>query len=136
MSKKMFELIIMLMKKCQLTEERIRKDFGLSTAEYNGLLAISSNEKMLCHTFSKKMGLSTSRGSRVIDRLTRKGYLKGKAVPNDRRTLQITMTKKGAALKKQIEAKMDECESRMLATLSAKQRTDVQNALEMLAEIM
>ena len=49
MSKKMFELIISLMKKCQLTEEKIRKDFGLSTAEYNGLLAINKDEKMLSH---------------------------------------------------------------------------------------
>lgn len=132
----MFELIIMLMKKCQLTEEKIRKDFGLSAAEYNGLLAINKHEKMFCHTFAKKMGLSTSRGSRVIDRLTKKGYLTGKALPDDRRTLQITMTKKGAILKKRIEDKMDECEERMLATLSAKQRTDVRTALEMLAEIM
>lgn len=132
----MFELIIMLMKKCQLTEDRIRKDFGLSTAEYNGLLAIDKNEKMFCHTFSKKMGLSTSRGSRVIDRLTRKGYLKGEAVPGDRRILQISMTRKGASLKKHIEDKIDECESKILAKLSARQRLDVRSALEMLAEIM
>jgi DNA-binding MarR family transcriptional regulator len=136
MSKKMFELIITLMKKCQLTEGRIRKDFGLSTAEYNGLLAINKNEKMLCRTFSRKMGLSTSRGSRVIDRLSRKGYLKGEAVPGDRRTLQISMTRKGLVLKRQIEKKMDECESKILSTLSAKQRADVRGALEMLAEIM
>ena len=136
MSKKMFELIITLMKKCQLTEEKIRKDFGLSTAEYNGLLAINKNEKMLCRTFSDKMGLSKSRGSRVIERLTRKGYLKGDAIPGDRRTLQISMTRKGVALKRQIENKMDECESKILSKLSAKEQADVRGALEMLAEIM
>jgi DNA-binding MarR family transcriptional regulator len=136
MSKKMFELIITLMKKCQLTEEKIRQDFGLSTAEYNGLLAINANEKMLCRTFSIKMGLSTSRGSRVIDRLTRKGYLKGEAIPGDRRTLQISMTRKGRVLKRQIVEKMDECENKMLSSLSAKQRADVRGALEILAELM
>ena len=136
MSKKMFELIITLMKKCQLTEERIRKDFGLSAAEYNGLLAINQNEKMLCRTFSSKMGLSTSRGSRVIDRLTRKGYLKGEAIPGDRRTLQISMTRKGRVLKRQVEEKVEECENKMLSSLSAKQRAYVRGALEMLAEIM
>ncbi len=136
MSKKLFELIITLMKKCQLTEERIRKDFGLSAAEYNGLLAITKNEKMLCRTFANRMGLSTSRGSRVIDRLTKKGYLKGETIPGDRRSLQISMTRKGMALRRQIESKMDDCESKILAKLSARQRADVRNALEMLAEVM
>ena len=136
MSRKLFELIIMLMKKCQLTEEKIRNEFGLSMAEYNGLLSISRNEKMLCHVFSKKMGLSASRGSRVIDRLTKKGYLKGEAVPDDRRILKISMTKKGLNVKKQIELRMDECESKILGKLSVQQRTIVRNALEMLAEIM
>jgi hypothetical protein len=46
------------------------------------------------------------------------------------------MTRKGRVLKRQIEEKMDECENKMLSSLSAKQRADVRGALEMLAEIM
>jgi len=136
MSKRLFELIIMLMKKCQFTEARIRNEFGLTLAEYNGLLAIDGDEKILCHAFSKKMGLSASRGSRVIDRLTRKGYVKGEAVPNDRRILKISMTEEGVQLKNFIRIRMDECENMILGELSAKQRKDVRNALQMLAEIM
>jgi DNA-binding MarR family transcriptional regulator len=126
----------MLMKKCQLTEEKIRNEFGLSLAEYNGLLALDQGEKTLCQTFSKKMGLSPSRGSRIIDRLTKKGLLKGEAVPDDRRILKVSMTEQGAELKKLIELRMDECENRILGKLSKEQRTDVRNALQMLSEIM
>ena len=136
MSKKLFELIIMLMKKCQLTEEKIRNEFGLSMAEYNGLLAIDHGEKTLCQTFSKKMGLSPSRGSRIIDRLTKKGLLKGEAVPDDRRILKVSMTDQGAEMKKLIEMRMDECENKILGKLSREQRKNVRNALQMLSEIM
>ncbi|UCG29347.1 MAG: MarR family transcriptional regulator [candidate division WOR-3 bacterium] len=136
MSKKLFELIVMLMKKCQLTEAKIRNEFGLSLAEYNALLTIRGDEKMLCHAFSKKMGLSASRGSRIIDRLTKKGFVKGEAVPDDRRTLEISMTDKGIELKNLISKRMDECESNILGKLSTRQREDVRIALEMLSEIM
>ncbi|MDH4211093.1 MAG: MarR family transcriptional regulator [candidate division WOR-3 bacterium] len=136
MSKKLFELIIMLMKKCQLTETKIRNEFGLSAAEYNALLTIRRDEKMLCNAFSEKMGLSASRGSRIIDRLKKKGFVKGEAVPDDRRILKISMTDKGIELKNLIGKRMDECENNILGKLSTQQREDVRNALEMLSEIM
>ncbi|UCD06027.1 MAG: MarR family transcriptional regulator [candidate division WOR-3 bacterium] len=136
MSKKLFELIVMLMKKCQLTETRIRNEFGLSVAEYNALLTIGRDEKMLCNAFSEKMGISASRGSRIIDRLTKKGFVKGEAVPDDRRILKISMTDKGIELKGLINKKMEECENNILGKLSKQQREDVRGALEMLSEIM
>ncbi len=136
MSKKLFDLITVLMKKCQLTETKIRNEFGLSAAEYNALLTIRHDEKMLCNAFSEKMGLSASRGSRIIDRLTKKGFVKGEAVPDDRRILKISMTDKGIALKNLINKKMDECENEILGKLSRQQREDVRNTLEMLSEIM
>lgn len=136
MRRKLFELIIMLMKKCQLTEAKIRNEFGLTTAEYNALLAIRSDEQMLCHAFSKKMGLSPSRGSRVIDRLTKKGFVKGEAVPDDRRILRISMTEKGVRLKELIRTRMNQCEDNILGRLSTEQRETVQDTLEMLSEIM
>lgn len=136
MSKKLFELIVMLMKKCQLTEAKIRNEFGLSVAEYNALLTIGNDEKMLCNAFSEKMGLSASRGSRIIDRLTKKGFVKGEAVPDDRRSLKISMTDKGNELKSLISEKMEECENNILDKLSKQQREDVRSALEMLSEIM
>lgn len=136
MSKKLFDLITVLMKKCQLTETKIRNEFGLSAAEYNALLTIRYDEKMLCNAFSEKMGLSASRGSRIIDRLTKKGFVKGEAVPDDRRILKISMTDKGIALKNLINKKMDECENEILGKLSRQQREEVRNTLEMLSEIM
>ena len=82
------------------------------------------------------MGLSPSRGSRIIDRLTKKGLLKGEAVPDDRRILKVSMTDQGAEMKKLIEMRMDECENKILGKLSREQRKNVRNALQMLSEIM
>lgn len=136
MKRKFFELMMMLVKKCRMTEEKIRNEFGLTMAEYNALLSINEEEKVLCHVFSAKMGLSASRGSRVIDRLTKKGFVKGEAVPDDRRILKISMTTKGARLKNLIRARMDECENNILDGLSSEQREAVHSTLEVLCEMM
>ncbi|UCF71652.1 MAG: MarR family transcriptional regulator [candidate division WOR-3 bacterium] len=136
MRRRLFELIIMLVKKCQHTEAKIRDEFGLTTAEYNALLTMGEDERMLCHVFSKKMGLSPSRGSRVIDRLTKKGFVRGEAVPSDRRILRVSMTEKGVQLKELIRKRMDECENDILGSLSAEQRETVRDTLAMLSEIM
>lgn len=128
--------MFMLVKKCRVTEERIRNEFGLTMAEYNALQAIGEEERVLCYVFSEKMGVSASRGSRIIDQLTRKGFVKGEGVPDDRRILRISMTGKGKRVKKLIRARIDECEKNILDRLSAEQREAVYNTLEVLHETM
>ncbi|MGD9347679.1 MAG: MarR family transcriptional regulator, partial [Candidatus Aminicenantes bacterium] len=69
------DILSELRKKCSDNEERIRISLDLSEAEYNGLLCLNNDEKVTCQEFSERMGLSVSRGSRVIDMLFEKGYL-------------------------------------------------------------
>ena len=136
MSSELFKLMIMVVKNCSLSEEKIRKEFRLSLAEYNGLLALENGEKVLCNVFSKKMGLSPSRGSRVINRLIDKGYLRSNRLLNDKRGLVVSLSRKGRAIKARLAQRMDECERKILKNLSTKKRKEVKEALRILAEIM
>ena len=136
MSNELFTLMIMVVKHCSLSEEKIRKEFKLSLAEYNGLLALENGEKVLCNVFSKKMGLSPSRGSRVINRLIDKGYLRGNRLLNDKRGLIVSLSRKGKAIKAKLAQRMSECERKILKHLSAKKRKEVKEALRILAEVM
>lgn len=136
MDLRLFELIMLIRKRCMATEEKIRKDLGLSAAEFAGLLVIEPEDRILCHDFSARMGLSPSRGSRVIDRLIKKGYIKAESVPNDRRCSRLRVMRKGVNLKRKIEMRMDECERRILSNVSQRQGRQLVDSLKILATAM
>lgn len=79
-------------------EAGIRKKLGLSEAEYKGFFCISEEEKITCQEFAKRMDLSVSRGSRVIDRLCTKKYIERVDCEADRRCKNIWLTKKGKTI--------------------------------------
>ena len=136
MSNELFELMIRVVKKCSLSEEKIRYEFKLSLAEYNGLLALENGEKILCNVFSKKMGLSPSRGSRVTNRLIEKGFIKSSRLLNDRRGLVVKLTRKGRLMKEKLANRMRECEKKILKHLSLKKRREVKDALRILSDVL
>ncbi|UCC10931.1 MAG: MarR family transcriptional regulator [candidate division WOR-3 bacterium] len=135
MAEKLFDMVVSIMKRCQMTEEKIKNEFALSTAEYNGLMAMIPGEKILCNVLSKRMELSPSRGSRVAERLVRKGYVRSSQVPNDRRSLELSLTKKGSEMRHCIEEKLHECEERMLSTLSQSEQDLVRQGLILLTAV-
>ncbi len=135
MAEKLFDMVVSIMKRCQMTEEKIKNEFALSTAEYNGLMAMIPGEKILCNVLSKRMKLSPSRGSRVAERLVRKGYVRSSQVPNDRRSLELSLTKKGSQMRQCIEEKLHECEERMLSTLSQSEQDLVRQGLTLLTAV-
>lgn len=135
MAEKLFDMVVSIMKRCQMTEEKIKNEFALSTAEYNGLMAMIPGEKILCNVLSKRMELSPSRGSRVTERLVRKGYVRSSQVPNDRRSLELSLTKKGSQMRQRIEEKLHECEERMLSTLSESEQDLVRQGLTLLTAV-
>jgi DNA-binding MarR family transcriptional regulator len=134
MAEKLFDMVVSIMKRCQMTEEKIRNEFALSTAEYNGLLAMIPGERIMCNALSKRMELSPSRGSRVIERLVRKGYVRSE-VPDDRRSLELSLTNTGSQMRQRIEGKLQECEERMLATLSRSEQDLVRQGLTLLTAV-
>lgn len=135
MAEKLFDMVVNIMKRCQMTEEKIKNEFALSTAEYNGLMAMIPGEKIPCNALSRRMELSPSRGSRVVDRLVRKGYVHSSQVPNDRRSLELSLTETGIRMRQCIEDKLLECEERMLSTLSESEQDLVRQGLTLLTAV-
>ena len=134
MTNRIVDCIINLKNKCASKEEEIRKEYSLSPAEYNGLLSINNNESLKCNQLSKKMDLSVSRGSRVIEKLMKNGYLKQESSKTDRRISIISLTPKGCNAKKKIEKVLNECEAKILKELTKKeveQTISILNKLEL-----
>lgn len=135
MEKSIVDLIIQLKKGCMNNEKQIRTLCNISLAEYKGITVISAGEKITCDILSKKMGLSPSRGSRIIDNLVKKEYLLRMVNPEDRRSFVISLSSRGAKLKNQIGQERNSCERRIRKKLSAKEFELIKEGLELITKI-
>jgi DNA-binding MarR family transcriptional regulator len=118
MSKNVIEVIFALKTKCCSKEEKIREELKISPAEFKGLMSIEPGVIVPCKVLSQKMGLSVSRGSRVIEKLMKSGYMEEVKTSGDRRVMNITLAKKGINLQKKISKNFQECEHKILKNLS------------------
>jgi len=135
MEKSLVDLIIELKKGCMEDEEQIRTLCKVSLAEYKGIMEIETTERVTCNVLSKKMGLSISRGSRIIDSLVRKGYLLRMENPEDRRSFVLSLSSKGAKIRKQIEQEKNNCEYRIRKNFSAREVELIKEGLELIAKV-
>lgn len=135
MNKSIIDLIIELKKGCMEDEEHIRTICNISFAEYKGIMEIDIEERMTCNALAKKMGLSPSRGSRIIDNLVRKSYLLRMVNPADRRSFVVSLSFKGAKIRKQIKQERNNCEKRIIKSFSEKEVELIKEGLELITKI-
>jgi len=134
MEKNLVDLIIELKKGCMENENQIRTLCNISLAEYKAILEIETTETITCNVLSEKMGLSISRGSRIIDSLVRKGYLLRMENPEDRRSFVLSLSSKGTEIKKQIEQERNNYEYRIRKNLSVREVKLIKEGLELIAK--
>lgn len=135
MAERIFDIVTNLKNKCLDKELSIQKEYLLSPAEYNGLLSVEPDEIYSCHQLSKKLGLSISRSSRVLDKLIKNGYLTSLRDKNDKRVLKVTLTEKGLSTRRKINTKLDECEKDIINRLQKSELYLLENTLNKLSDI-
>lgn len=133
---RILEAITLLKNSCILNDERIRDEIKLSPAEFNGIMSLDKGEKITCQSLSGKMGLSVSRGSRVINKLLSKGYFKDEKLENDKRCSMISLTREGVKARQKINEIIDSCESKITSKLSEKEIFETRKCLERLIKLM
>ncbi|UCD50558.1 MAG: MarR family transcriptional regulator [Phycisphaerales bacterium] len=136
MSRRLFELILAIKRKCQCNEEQIQAELGLSPAQFHGLMVLGDDEEVLGCEFAGRMGLSRSRGSRVLNTLVTHGYVKTQAQPEDRRAIRVSLTGRGRRMKARITDRMTTCEKRIIDNLDHRGRAQVAQALELLEAVL
>ncbi len=129
MQTKVIDMIFGLKAVCLAHEDSIREKFHLSPAELRGLVALTPKVIMSCNTLAKKMGLSVSRGSRVVEKMMKNGYLKEVKIDGDRRVVNITLTTKGIKIRDNIDGMLEDCESRIIKKISPKEIEILDNIL-------
>ncbi len=131
---KIIDILADIQNKCRAKEDEIRESLGLSLAEYKALLCIKIGEKITCHEFSERMGLSLSRGSRVIDKLFQQGFIDRLDCNADRRSKNIILTESGRMIWRKIDKNRQKCEDRLAASYSRDRYNALKDELRSLAQ--
>lgn len=95
-------------------ERKTWKKLGLTEAEFRGILCMGEGEKITCQEFSKRMDLSVSRGSRVVDRLCVKNLIQRVDCDSDRRCKNIWLTEKGNEIRRIITEEIQNIEDALI----------------------
>lgn len=114
---RIIDYIFELKRVCVLEEHEIGERVGLQTSEMHCLESLKPGEYVSSGELSRRMGLSASRGSRIIETLIVKGLLDRETDSRDRRSTLIGLTEAGAGLLKNIERAKERCERRITRTL-------------------
>lgn len=136
MSRRFFELILAVKRKCQCNEEQIQEQLGLTAAQFHSLIVLDEGTEVGGCEFAQRMGLSVSRGSRVLNSLAIGGYVATRVRDDDRRAIQIALTAKGRRMKGRIADHMADCESRICGRLDRSGVRQVREALERLETVL
>jgi MarR family transcriptional regulator, organic hydroperoxide resistance regulator len=133
---RVIDLIFSLKSGCFGKEEDIQKKLNLSPSEFNGLLILTNDNSIPCSLFSKKMGLSVSRGSRVIDKLIQNGYVAAESKSDDRRIIKIKLTPRGRKTRGSILKSLEECEKEISKSFSSDDIDKLHASLDKIVKIL
>ena len=130
-----YELILKLKHLCHCNERKISSYCQINLAELKGIKAIDGEEALTCADFSKRINLSPSRSSRIIDNLVKKELLLRKTREDDRRSILLYLTEKGWELKESIVQEEKRFEQHLAAQLSNKDIEMIKKGLKLLEKV-
>ncbi len=97
-AERLADLTFTLLKRCQEKETWLAKEHGLFQAEFKCLRLFGFDESLNNTQISKRMKLSPSRLTRIIDGLEKKGYMQREIAQKDRRNMRIFLSRRGKIL--------------------------------------
>ncbi len=97
-AERLANLTFSLLARCQEKEAWLAKEHGLFQAEFKCLRLFGSDESLNNTQISKRMKLSPSRLTRIIDTLVQKGYMKREIEQYDRRNMKVFLSRRGKLL--------------------------------------
>ena len=103
LAEQLADLTYELLENCQIKIERTAHKLKLTVAEFKLLRSIGENEKVAAGELARRMGLSSSRLTRIIDGLVTKAIVRKGVGGRDRRVVEIQLTPTGIQTRDQLK---------------------------------
>ncbi|MHB9028694.1 MAG: MarR family winged helix-turn-helix transcriptional regulator [Candidatus Latescibacterota bacterium] len=128
--------IFLLKQRCMYKIEDLCTETGLVPREMAAIESLEPGERVSGNEISRRMELSPSRGSRVVERLIRKDYLVRESDPHDRRVVLLFLSERGVEQKRKIDMLKDDCEHLLRSQIPEEQITVVRQGMEILLKAL
>ena len=103
LAEQMADLTYELLENCQIKIERTAHKLNLTVAEFKLLRSIGDSEKVAAGELARRLGLSSSRLTRIIEGLIRKKIAKKSVSARDHRVVEIQLTPDGTQTRDQLK---------------------------------
>ncbi len=124
------DLTFSLLARCQEKEAWLAEKHGLFQSEFKCLRLFGSDESLNNTQISKRMKLSPSRLTRIIDTLVEKGYMKREIEQYDRRNMRVFLSRRGKILTNKLNKAFVEIHSEILKDIDVSQHEPLITAME------
>ncbi len=132
MNRNIIETILKINNYC--LSERQKKEIlsDLSAKEAEIVISINPEEQISSTDLASRNDLSPSRMSRIVDKLCQKGYCIRHSSEQDRRAIEISLSKTGLEQREILIRHSMACEENLRAHLNPEELKTVQDALDIL----
>jgi DNA-binding MarR family transcriptional regulator len=132
---RLIDTILAFKQRCRLEAEMIAR-LPLTAREASLVCALAGNTVYRAHDLATRVGLSPSRLSRLLGGLQKKNMIAWNTSSQDRRALDIALTKKGRDLCARLEKAKEECEKRLRARLTKEEAATVEKGIKILTQAL
>ena len=99
------DLTLEMFERCNLKLERMAKSMNLKVAEFKTLNSFKSDTTLTAGDLARRMELSNSRLTKIMDGLVEKGIVRRELSLKDRRVMEIQLTSEGEEVVKKLKEK-------------------------------
>ena len=131
------EVIMTLLKASSNVSENLSqaiKQFRISIQQFNVLRILrgQKGEATNLSTIQERMVNKMSNTTRLIDKLIEKEYVERRICKENRRKIELFITKKGTTLLNEIDPVIDQCQEKIVQNLDYKQKDNMIKILKQL----
>lgn len=125
-------LIAELFSHCQEKEARLVNRFTVSIADSRSLRILGEHRVLTVNHLAQCMALSSSRVTRIIDRLVAKKLVRRESDPSDRRIFNLSLTPAGEQIARALDAEYKKIHEEILALLPPESQSSIFDSLKLL----
>lgn len=135
-AERLADLTLGLVGCCQSKQEEIAERAHLSVSEFKCLRAFRRDTEMSVKDIAHRMNLTSSRLTRIIDGLVKKRFVTRHIDPDDRRIINVRLTRQGETVAKKVTSDCIHVYEQVLGIMNAKEHDRIIQAVNELADVM
>jgi DNA-binding MarR family transcriptional regulator len=135
-AEQMADLTFALLERCQEKQETMADALALTVAEFKVIRCFRGDTSITAGELARRMLLSNSRLTRILDGLVGKSLITRSPGTIDRRVMEVALTPKGRTAARKIEQTYIQTHQRILENIPSAARESVLSAMEELGEAL